>query len=312
MSKNAFRTLLFPLLLIVLVGLACGVSVPKEVEVVATAAAVVPTLEAAATQMAPAVDAISTQASELAATAMVQVTEAVPTLEAVATALAPVAETAATVLPALPLPTPDGGIEEFLDQVQGSEGLSGLTSFRQTAVLDFEDAGQTGKVDYWGEFTTSPQATHGRVTLSGQAAAGLPLPTFEYVIIDGAAWVKIGPLPWQAIPEGVETVTGQQPYSADDFLFAVPAAQRVLPDETLNGIECKHYVYNVSDVSFEGGSLSSAQGEIYTAVDGGYVVQYTLQGEGSLEKFFTGQTGTINLVYDLFDVNADFMIEPPR
>jgi len=302
MNKHTWRVLLFPLLLLAMAGLACGISNPlEESGAVSTAAALAPTLEAAATELAPAMEAVATEASEAIATAVTVATEIAPTVEA-----------AATILPELPVSTPVGGIEEFLNMVSGSDGLGGLTSFRQTAVLDFTGGGQTGKVDYWGEFTTDPQATHGRVTLSGLAAAGLPLPTFEYIIIEGATWIKIGRQPWMPVQEGVETFTGQQPYSADDFLFAIPQAQRVLPDQTVNGIECKHYVYTVSDFQFEGGSLNSANGEIYTAVNGGYIVQYTLHGEGSLDEYFAEMTGIINLVYNVLDVNSGFTIQPPR
>ena len=298
MNKNALRSVLIPLLIIGAVSLACGISNPiKEPEIVSTAAALAPTLEAAVTKVAPTLEAV--------------VEDLAPTIAAAAATLIPGAEAVVTALPIPALPTPGGEIDEFLSQLQGSGGLSGLDSFRQTAVLDFQDGEQSGKVDYWGEFTTSPQATHGRVTLSGLASAGLPLPTFEYIVIEGEAWVKIGLLPWQNIPEGVETITGQQPYSADSFLLAAPAAQRVMPDQTVNGIECKHYVYSKDDLSFEGGSFETASGEIFTAVDGGYVVRYTLYGVGTLNNFFAGQTGTINLVYDLSDVNTDLAIEPP-
>jgi hypothetical protein len=109
----------------------------------------------------------------------------------------------------------------------------------------------------------------------------------------------------------VETVTGQRTFSADDFLLAAPAAQRVAPDQVVNGIECKHYIYAKNDISFEGGTLDYAQGDIYTAIDGGYVVHYTLYGEGALNNFFAGQTGTLSLVYNLFDVNAELSIQPP-
>jgi hypothetical protein len=305
-------------------SLACGIRNPlQKTEIVSTAAALAPTIEAVATDVAPTLNAVVEEAGDLAATAVIEATEFAPTLEAAVEDLAPTVESVAgTLVPgadaiatALPLPnsaTPSGGIEEYLSQLQGNEGLSGLDSFRQTAVIDFEDSEQTGRVDYWGEFTTSPRATHGRVEFSGQASAGLPVPAFEYIVIEEETWIKLGLLPWQNVPQGVETVIGQQPYSADSFLLAAPAAQRVMPDQTVNGIECKHYVYSKDDVSFQGGNLETASGEIFTAVDGGYVVRYTLHGVGSLDNFFAGQTGNIHLVYDLFDVNVGLEIQPPR
>ncbi len=308
MKSTAFRAILLPPLLLALAGLACGLTNPLEnPEAVSTAAALVPTLRAAAVDLAPTLEAMVTDlapAVEAAATAlMIATPEEVP-ME--------LATTAQAATPKLPRPTPIGGTEEYLGVTDPSTGLSGLASFRQTAVLSFSSNGETGKVDYWGEFTAVPQATHGRVELSGLAAAGLPIPTFEYIIIENSAWVKIGRQPWIPVAEEIEALTGRQPFNADDFFFAVPTAQRVLPNQFVSGVECKHYVYDVNDLQMEGGSMSSASGEIYTALEGGYVVQYSLHGVGSMDEFFAGQSGTTDLSYTVLDINSGITIRPPR
>lgn len=311
MKRTAFRAILLPPLLLALAGLACGLTNPLEnPEAVSTAAALIPTLQAAAVDLAPTLEAVVTDlapAVEAAATALM-----IATPEEVPMELATTVQAAAPVTPELPRPTPIGGIEEYLGVTDASTGLSGLASFRQTAALSFSGNAETGKVDYGGEFTTVPQATHGRVVLSGLAAAGLPIPTFEYIIVEGAAWIKIGRQPWIPVVEEIETLTGRQPFNADDFIIGVPTAQRVLPNQFVSGVECKHYIYDVNDLQLEGGRLSSASGEIYTALEGGYVVQYTLHGVGSLDEFFAGQSGTIDLSYTVFDVNSGIAIRPPR
>ncbi len=311
MKRTAFRATLLPPLLLALAGLACGLTNPLEnQEAISTAAALAPTLKAAAVDLAPTLEAVVTDlapAIEAAATALM-----IATPEEVPMELATTVQTAASATPGPPGPTPIGGIEEFLGLTDATTGLSGLASFRQAATLSFSGNGETGKVDYWAEFTTAPQATHAQVALSGLAAAGLPIPTFEYMIIENAAWIKIGRQPWIPIAEEIETLTGQQPFSADDFFLGVPSAQRVLPNQFIGGVECKHYIYDVTELQLEGGSLSSASGEIYTALEGGYVVQYTLHGVGSLDEFFAGQSGTVDLSYTVSDVNSGITIRPPR
>jgi hypothetical protein len=47
------------------------------------------------------------------------------------------------------------------------------------------------------------------------------------------------------------------------------------------------------------------------AKDGGYVVRLTMNGHGTYYGAYTS-SGTLNLVYDLFDVNAPISINPPR
>ncbi|MBN1316513.1 MAG: hypothetical protein JXA42_13640, partial [Anaerolineales bacterium] len=266
---------------------------------------IAPTVETLATQIAPTLEVMVTEAGDLIATGIAAATEVIPqsgttpeTGESSAQSDGPAA-------------TPFGGINEFLDLSEGQTGLSGLVSFQQTSVVELVSGNETGMIDYWGEFTTEPKATHGKVTLSGLAAGGLPIPTFEYVIIEEAGWVKIGRQPWIRVEDGVETLTGKQPYSADDFLFALPTAQRVKPDETIHGIACKHYVYSISDFEYEGGVIKNANGDIYTALDGGYIVRYTLQGEGVFDEF-GGTQGIIDLTYEVFDVNSGINIQPPR
>lgn len=328
MEKKALRSLILLSLLLCLTGLACTISNPLEkTQAITTAAALAPTIEAAATQLAPTLEAavkeigptVESLATQMAPTLEVMVTEAgdlIATGVAAATEVVPQLGSTpgaggATTQEGGPAATPLGGIDEFLNITDRQTGLSGLESFQQTAVAELVSGSETGKIDYWGKFTTNPKATQGKVTLSGLAAGGLPIPTFEYIIIEEDAWVKIGRQPWIRVEEGVETLTGKQPYSADDFLFALPAAQRVTPDETIRDIKCKHYVYTVTDYTYEGGTINNATGDVYTAVDGGYIVRYTLKGDGVFDEF-GGKQGTIDLIYEVFDVNSGITVDPPR
>jgi len=325
---KAARSIILFLLLICLTGLACSISNPFEKsEAISTAAALAPTVKAAATQLAPTVEkamseiapTVESLATQIAPTLEIVVTEAgelIATGVAAATKIVPQSEKTPEAgdngsQPEGPAATPLGGINEFLDITEGQTGLSGLSSFQQTAIVELVSGNETGKIDYWGEFTTAPKATHGKVTFSGLAAGGLPIPTFEYIIIEEEAWVKIGRQPWIQVEEGVEKLTGKQPYSADDFLFVLPSAQRVEPDETIHDIACKHYAYSISDFEYENGTITQASGDIYTAVDGGYIVHYTLLGTGVFDEF-GGKQGNIELTYKVFDVNSGIEIQPPR
>ena len=85
--------------------------------------------------------------------------------------------------------------------------------------------------------------------------------------------------------------------------------QRVEPDEVVNGIPCVHYTYNVQSVPTQYGTVSG-HGDVYVALEGGYVVRYTLEGSGTFEDYFQG-SGTLSLVYDTYDVGAPISISPP-
>ena len=57
--------------------------------------------------------------------------------------------------------------------------------------------------------------------------------------------------------------------------------------------------------------MTSAQDDIWVAADGGYVVRLTLNGHGTYYGTYLS-SGTLNLAYDLYDVNAPISINPPR
>jgi hypothetical protein len=218
--------------------------------------------------------------------------------------------------PAPPPPTeaPQAPDDEYtFDPAAWEESLTTLSSFRQKVVLDFtaDGTGVHSKVTYQGEVTMDPMALHSTLTVEGQAASELPSNRVEVIWIGEQAWVKVGRRPWVAVPvTALESEYAGQAVGVGELLPYVPQARRVMPDETINGIPCKHYVYDVSDLETEAG-MTSAQGDIWVAKDGGYVVRLTMNGHGTYYGTYTS-SGTLNLVYDLYDVNAPISINPPR
>ena len=192
------------------------------------------------------------------------------------------------------------------------EGLGHLDTFRQRMTVRFTDqaSGYTGIYRYDAEVNTADQAVHITLTAEGPAAQTLPANQVQAIWIGDRLWIKIGNQPWIPIPENVaEARFEEQTYSAGDFLPYVLHFQRVEPDEEVNGILCAHYTYDVQNVPTQYGTVS-VRGDVYVALDGGYVVRYTLEGSGTFEKYFQG-SGTISLVYDTYDVGAPISITPP-
>jgi hypothetical protein len=97
---------------------------------------------------------------------------------------------------------------------------------------------------------------------------------------------------------------------AADLLPCIRQAERVLPDETVNGIPSQHYVYDVEHLPADVG-MTGARGDLWVAREGGYLVRLTLQGQGTYYRNYAGQ-GTLRLVYDLYDVDVPLTIVPPR
>ena len=199
------------------------------------------------------------------------------------------------------------------DPADWEASIATLSSFRQKVVIDFtaDGTGVNSKAKYVGEVTTNPTALHSTLTVEGQAAAELPSNQAEVIWIGDQAWVKIGRRPWVQVPvAALESEYAGQVVGIGELLPYIPQARRVMPDETINGIPCKHYVYDINDLQVESG-MTDASGDIWVAKDGGYVVRLTMNGQGTYYDTYSA-SGTLNLVYDLYDVNAPINISPPR
>ncbi|HUV89985.1 MAG TPA: hypothetical protein VMY80_10050, partial [Anaerolineae bacterium] len=92
-----------------------------------------------------------------------------------------------------------------------------------------------------------------------------------------------------------------------DVIGGLSNARRVRPDQDVNGIRCRHYKFNETALVWRG--FSKAEGEVWVAVEGEYVVKYTLQAEGKDPA--SGKEGHLDWVYEIRDVNEPIPIEPP-
>jgi hypothetical protein len=173
------------------------------------------------------------------------------------------------------------------------------------------EGGYSGTYYYDTEVNTGASAVHITIRVEGTMASSLPNNQMEAIWIGDQLWLKVGNQPWIPVPESVADIQfDEQMFSAGDFLPYAPQAQQVQPDETINGIPSHHYVYSVQDLPLEYGTITGS-GDIYTAINGGYVTRYTMDGTGTFNDYYTG-SGAIHLVYDVYDVGAPIDISPPR
>jgi len=193
------------------------------------------------------------------------------------------------------------------------EGLGHLGTFRQrmTVELTSQESDYTGVYHYDAEANTAEQAVHITVSAEGPAAQELSANQVQAIWIGTQLWIKLGNQPWLPVPESVAEIRfDEQMYTVGDFLPYVQHFQRVEPDEVVNGIRSAHYTYDAQNLPTQYGTMSG-HGNVYVALEGGYVVRYTLDGSGTFEDYFQG-SGTLHLVYDTYDVGAPISIQPPR
>jgi hypothetical protein len=308
-DKGRRLVLLFASVLL-LSNLACGIG--RRVEVSSPPAGNTPIpVEATATAVPTAMPTSTAQSQPPTPTAV----SASPTQTPVPTAKPAEPDPLPTEVPSGQSPLDAAQIPELKVTTLDPRGtpLTQLGTFRQRMTAEFHAADGTynGVYHYGSEVNTGAQAVHVTVSVEGKAAEQFPANHVEAIWIGTRLWIKLGNRPWVPVPEEVsEAQFDEQTVSVGAFLPYVSTFERIQPDETVNGVQCVHYAYDAQDLPTEYGPVD-ARGHIWVALDGGYVVRYTLEAVGAFGAYFEG-TGTLNLVYDTYDVGASIQIDPPR
>lgn len=207
-----------------------------------------------------------------------------------------------------PAEAPSGGAETEEEQISlpsVTSGLESLDSYRSHFKMTFEGTAE-GEAEQWVyememEQVRAPFAR--RVVIRGtDAEEGL-----EIVHIGDRQYVVFGE--GQCISSSAEEgeALDMEIFEPEDVIGGLENARRVRPDERVNGILCQHYVFDETAVAW--GGFAHAEGEVWVAVEGDYVVKYTLQADGKDPA--TGNEGHLVWEYKIRDVNVPITIEPP-
>lgn len=214
-------------------------------------------------------------------------------------------------------------------ELLGDEAIAApdsLESYRSIMRFSYEGVDQDGNPDSSSieietEYVRDSQAR--RMIMSGM---GLAMPGDQ----DRVAMVEIGDTMYFQVEGEWLTISGEEtPFTDTEdaalldsgFLFSdLEGAKRVRPDESINGVDSRHYTFDEEVLSpllgLTGEDRISAQGEVWIAKDGGYVTRYVMdvevvEGSGGLLAPTLSQ-GTLHMELELQDVNsADIVIEPP-
>ena len=95
-------------------------------------------------------------------------------------------------------------------------------------------------------------------------------------------------------------------FRPEELIGADSGAERVEPDEMVNGVLARHYV--IGDQGSPD-TQTRSEGEVWVATEGDYVVRYALRTD--TDDPATGETGRIELTYEIKDIGVSFDIEEP-
>ncbi len=190
-----------------------------------------------------------------------------------------------------------------------TNGLDSLDSYRGRMTMAFEGDTGSGESGQWTmemdiEYVREPFAQ--RFVIRGRGMLGDEDGSMESVQIGDQQYAVFGDQCVSTSTDAGEAMDTEI-FELDDVMGGLDNARRVRPDETVNGILCRHYAFDETAVGWA--ALTHAEGEAWVAVDGDYVVKYTMVAEGTDPT--SQQEGHVEWEYELLDVNVPITIEPP-
>ncbi len=297
------RIILPVLLILALATLACGLDLSK--------------LKSVSQGEEPAPQA--TEAQPPAAEAPTEATEA-PGGEA--PEAQPPAATEEVTAPETPPEGAEGEVEEApLDLSTSLSGLENLNSYRNTFRIDWNGTkgGEpvTGYLSMSGAYVREPPAQE--IHFEGQgfeAGEDQGLGKVTFIQVGDTAWFYESESDtWTQLPAGSLDFAGGFFFAPEEFLsdFDASKGRRSLLPQQVNGVQCYKYTFTEKDFEDEAaGKVTRAQGEVYVAVDGGYIVKFVVDADvryADPEELF--EEGTMTMAFDIFDINQPITIEPP-
>ena len=221
---------------------------------------------------------------------------------------------------------PEGDGEE--ETAGEAANLANLQSYRNGTVITM-DGVQANDEDYAGviEFTNeiNREQNAGRVSISISGSDTLVGEAEGFTDIEA---VRIGDGMWVKIEEDWIDASGESSGSffdfddfsigVDDFVADMTLLEPVPADEVeiVNGVAADHYRFDVSalgdDVLADIGAVDTFQGDLWLSEEYGVVIRLVIIVEG--QDITVGDVpfdGSMELVYDLWDINQPVTIEKP-
>jgi hypothetical protein len=217
-----------------------------------------------------------------------------------------------------PVPTPTR-VQYPIGSSSVRDKRPNLRSYRTQLTVDFSgnrNGGTVkGNIEASTEVTREPAALHHTFRLEGQLPK-IPAGVSEYYRFDDQLYLKkAGDTLWSQFI-GANTTPGSLGFLDLEKLIVLPLTVTTPPiTETLNGLPITHYTFNETDLFDASVIFDQAQGEVWVATPGNYVVQYVISTSLRIvipdPKAHLIDQGQLTLRYTLTDVDADFTIPPP-
>ncbi|MCB9077651.1 MAG: hypothetical protein H6631_08675 [Anaerolineaceae bacterium] len=307
--------LIWTMLVVLMPTLACGLSGGSEEPTPAP-------VEAEAE--APAEPVVKAESTSETATASEPTMEAESSTEDSAESVAPAATKEVSEEPTVEAETVEVASAETEEvELPDTPGLESLSAYRVSFVMQFD--GQSGGQPAKGtihvllESTQEPAAKHMSLDVEGSTVDQLGgVNHMDVYDMGDTIYMYNNAMggQWISMPGDNSDMFNQGFFAPDENLDVPDTASCASGTETINGIEAKLCTFDATDLKdLEDATFDKADGKIWLAEDGGYVVKYEVAMQGYKPKDVDQQDlfkfGDVTLTYEILDVDSDISIELP-
>ena len=160
--------------------------------------------------------------------------------------------------------------------------------------------------------TANPNATSMNMQFEGMEGADefgdttfIQTEEASYMMIPGMGCISAG-----------EGETAENPFAdlADTSAFLKEVGNAdYAGEETINGVKTLHYTFDQTAFTQGDADVEWAEGHVYIAKDGGYMVRFVMDGKGDLGEAIAGedQPGTIHMELNIEPIDEPVTIEIP-
>jgi hypothetical protein len=152
-----------------------------------------------------------------------------------------------------------------------------LNSYEMTMMISTTVSETTQVVEATIQVSTDPAASYMTFSFSGFDEA-IGASSMSMTQVDGITYMNMFEFGCVTSSEGDLTEDFNM-LDANDFLAEVGEANLV-GEETINGIETLHYTFDESAITDGSTEYDWAQGDVYIAKEGNFVVRFQVEGEG--------------------------------
>lgn len=220
---------------------------------------------------------------------------------------------------------PEGEAAELnLDEIGTPDDLSSYRANMSISISGSEGGQEVNEsISMLIEYTSEPPAQH--IIMSGVGMTVTEgMDSIEMYQVENMSYIRFGE-EWLSVPATEDELDSTGFIQPEDILEDT-CGWKKQKDTEYNGVKVHHWTASKEDLEecmtaaqlADIGEITAASGELYTAVEGNYVVHMSMVFEGqNLEAGITSEEqvldqGRMEVTFDMTDVNQPFVIELPE